>query len=320
MTQNSAASTPSLPPRGGTGASPVLPSRGGGGTKKGLLAGGLALVLLAGAGTAYALTRGEDPKQVSIGTTEASEPYWGAFKDVAKKRGIDVRLVNFSDYTQANPALSQGQLDTNSFQHLLFLANWNVKNHGDLRPVGSTYIVPLSLYSKKHRSLAQLPPNAQVAIPNDPTNQARALLVLQQAGLLTLKSGAGALSTPTDIASSKIKVEPVDPAQTVTSLPSVDAAIVNNNFALDAKLDPNSALYKDDPSKPIAKPYTNVFAVRAKDVDDDTYKKLVEIYHDPAVVKALKDQTKGTAVVVDRPQAELQQQLDDLENTVKAAR
>lgn len=315
---NSSNSDSSSTNSGGSAALPPrLPQRRGGGNKKALIAGGVAVLLVIGAGSAWALSRGDDTKQVSIGTTEASQPYWAEFVKVAKDRGIDVKLVNFSDYTQADPALQQGQLDTNSFQHLQFLADFNVKNKTDLKAVGSTYIVPLSLYSKKYTSLSQLPANAQVAIPNDPTNQARALLVLQKAGLITLKNGGNSQSTPADVQTSKIKITPVDAAQTVTSLPSVGAAIVNNNFALDAKLDPSKALYKDNPTGSESDPYINVFAVRAADVDNSTYKELVSIYHDPKVLAALKAQTKNTAIVVNKTPAELNSILTKLEGQEK---
>ncbi len=262
-----------------------------------------------------------DRVTVKIGTTEASADYWPILIRLAADQGIDIQTVNFGDYTQANPALSQGQLDLNLFQHLLYLASYNVSTDDTLTPIGSTVVVPLGLYSQKHTSLDQIPQGGQVAIPNDPTNQARALLVLQQAGLITLKDGGNVLSTPAEIdaAKSKVTVTPVDAKQTVTSLASVDAAIVNNNFALDAELDPSKALYNDDPSQPEAQPYINAFVTRAADRDNPTYRKIAELYQDPAVTKAVVDASRDTAVIVNRPPAELQSILTGLEDTVRAA-
>jgi len=256
---------------------------------------------------------------VKIGTTNASADEWPILVKLAATHGIDIKLVNFSDYNQANPALAQGQLGLNEFQHLLYLASYNVSTGNTLTPIGSTFVVPLGLYSKKHTSLSEIPQGGQVAIPNDPTNQARALLVLQQAGLVKLRNGGNVLSTPADIdnAASKVKVTPIDASQTVASLPSVDAAVVNNNFALDGKLDPTKALYKDDPSKPDAEPYINVFVSRAADKDNPTYLKIVELYHDPSVLKAVEDTSKGTAVTVNRSQAQLQTILAQLGQTVR---
>ncbi|SDZ31669.1 D-methionine transport system substrate-binding protein [Saccharopolyspora shandongensis] len=260
--------------------------------------------------------------KVRIGVTDASKSYWKTYKDLAAAQGIDLETVNFSDYHQANPALSQKQIDVNLFQHLLFLANYNASNSDTLTPIGSTYVVPLSLYSRKHTDVAAVPQGGTVAIPNDPTNQARALLVLQQAGLIKLRDGGNVLATPADIdaAASKVTVTAVDAAQTVASLPSVDAAIINNNFALDADLDPSKALFGDDPNSPAAAPYINAFVVRAEDRDNPTYHKLVEIYRDKRVSGQAEADSKGTSVLVDRPQAELEGILADLTQTVKAAK
>jgi D-methionine transport system substrate-binding protein len=270
------------------------------------------------------LTRSSDSADrvtVKIGTTEASADYWPILTRLAAAQGIDIQTVNFGDYTQANPALSQGQLDLNLFQHLLYLASYNVSTNDTLTPIGSTVVVPLGVYSQKHTSLDQIPRGGQVTIPNDPTNQARALLVLQQAGLIKLKDGGNVLSTPAEIdtSASKVTVAPVDAKQTVTSLPSADAAVIDNNFALDAKLDPSKALYNDDPSKPAAQPYINAFVSRAADKDNPTYLKIAELYHDPAVTKAVVDASEGTAVIVTKPAAELQTILTDLEQTVRDA-
>ncbi|WP_243769925.1 MetQ/NlpA family ABC transporter substrate-binding protein [Amycolatopsis acidicola] len=259
---------------------------------------------------------------VRIGVTDASQDYWQTFTQLAADQGIDVKLVNFSDYTQANPALSQGQLDLNEFQHILFLANYNVSANDTLTPIGSTYVVPLSLYSRKHATLADIPAGGTIAIPNDATNQGRALLVLQAAGLLHLRGGGTALSTPAEIdeATAKVKVTPIDASQTVTALPSVDAAIVNNNFALDGGLDPSKALFNDDPKSPAAEPYINAFVARAADKDNPTYQKLVRIYRDPKVSGQVQAQSKGTSVLVERPQADLESILARLEQTVRAAK
>lgn len=307
---------PSLPPR--------LPERRT--NRRGLIVGvAVAAVVAVVAATLLIvnLTRsGDDKTVVRVGTTEASADYWPILKNLAAQNGIDLQTVNFGDYTQANPALAQGQIDLNLFQHLLFLANYDVSADQTLTPIGSTVVVPLGVYSNQHTALDQIPAGGQVAIPNDPTNQARALLVLQQAGLISLTGGGTVLSTPADVdtAASRVTVVPVDAQQTVTSLSSVDAAVVNNNFALDAKLDPSKALYNDDPTKPAAEPYINAFVARAADQDNPTYRKIVELYHDPAVTDAVVKASQGTAVIVDRPQADLQAILAGLQDTVRAAR
>ncbi|HLS77854.1 MAG TPA: MetQ/NlpA family ABC transporter substrate-binding protein [Nocardia sp.] len=262
---------------------------------------------------------GDEPAEgvVRIGTTESS-PEWDVFEDKAAEAGITLQITHYSDYSQPNVALSQRQIDVNLFQHLQFLGEYNVANDADLTPIGATQIVPLGLYSKKHSTLEAIPEGGQIAIPNDPSNQARALFVLQAAGLLKLSSDTGS-PTPADIdtGASKVTVTPVDAAQTALSLNSVDGSIINNTYLERSGIDPQSALYKDDPSSPGAEPYINAFVTRAEDKNDPTYLKLVEIWHDPAVQAAVAESSKGTAVQVRRGGQELAQILERVEQTIR---
>ncbi|WP_426624582.1 MetQ/NlpA family ABC transporter substrate-binding protein [Leifsonia sp. McL0607] len=259
---------------------------------------------------------------VKIGTTEQSAPYWPILKKEAAKEGIDIQVVGFKDYQQANPALADGLLDLNLFQHLQFLANYNVQAHQNLVPIASTYVVPLSLYSKKYSKLDEIPSGAEIAIPNDPTNQARALLVLQKAGLLALKNGGNTLATPADIdaSASTVKVIAVDAAQTAPALDSAAGAVINNTFVGPAGIDPESALFKDDPKSAAAEPYINAFVARDKDKGNATYRKIAELYHTKAVQDAVLADSKNTAVLVQRPQADLIDILHSLEKTIEAAK
>lgn len=257
---------------------------------------------------------------VRIGTTDKDKAF-EVFEQKAKEQGITLKVTNFSDYKQPNTALSQKQIDLNLFQHLQFLGQYNVASSDTLTPIGSTYIVPLGLYSKKHKALADIPAGGEIAIPNDPTNQARALFVLQAAGLLKI-TGTSVQPTPADIdkAASKVRVTPVDAAQTALSLPSVDGSVINNTFLDRSGVDPKSALYKDDPKNPAAEPYINVIVSRAEDKTNPTYLKLVEIWKDPAVATAHAETTKGTAVAVNRPGAELEQILDRVQQGIRTAK
>jgi len=259
---------------------------------------------------------------VKIGTTEVAAPYWAPLKKAASQQGIDIQVVGFRDYTQANPALAEKQIDLNLFQHLQFLANYDVSAKQNLVPIGSTLVVPLPLYSKKYTSVAAIPKGAQIAIPNDATNQARALLVLQKAGLLKLKNGGNTLATPADIdaSASKVTVIPVDAAQTAPALGSTDGAIVNNNFALTAGLDPKSAIFQDDPKSQTAEPYINAFVARDADKNNKTYLKVAELYHSKAVTDAVLAESKNTAVIVKRPESQLISILDKLKSTVASAK
>ena len=257
---------------------------------------------------------------VKIGTTEAANDYWNVIKKKAAAEGINIDVVSFNDYTQPNVALSQGQIDLNAFQHLLFLADYDVKNNDNITALAATYVVPLNIYSKKYQRLSQLPAGATIAIPNDATNQGRALLVLQEAGLLKLRGTGSALSTPADVIThqSKVKVKAIDAAQTAASLEGVDGAVVNNNFATDAGLDRNKVLYQDDAAGKSADPYLNIIAVKDADKDNPTYKKVAKLWSDPDVKNAIVKQSGGTAKIVsNHSKADLDKILSGLTTDIK---
>lgn len=258
------------------------------------------------------------PAVIKIGVTDASEDYWTVYQRKAQDQGITVEFVNFTDYNQPNPALSQNQLQLNEFQHLQYLANYNVKNKDTLVPIGATAVYPLPLYSTKHTSVDQIPQGGQVAIPNDPTNQARALLVLEAAKLITIKGGGTSISTPNDVdtTASKVTVVPVDAAQTATSIASVDAAIVNNNYATAAKLGADKVIFKDDPNSPSSKPYINAFVARAADKNNPTYLKLAALYQDPEVLAAVRADLGEGGVFKNNGAADLQASTAQIEANI----
>ena len=155
----------------------------------------------------------------------------------------------------------------------------------------------------------------EVAIPNDSTNQARAINVLVQAGLLTLKDKDNLEPTPLDIdeKKSKVKVTPVDAAQTTSAHGEGTPAIINNSFLERAGIDPKTAIFQDDPNSEEAEPYINVFAVREEDADNEDIKKLAELWHSDAVQEGVDEDSAGTSVEVERSQEDLQKILDKLE-------
>ncbi|PRY39763.1 MetQ/NlpA family ABC transporter substrate-binding protein [Umezawaea tangerina] len=277
---------------------------------------GVVVVVLV-AGIVFAVTRGgAEEKAVRIGVVGAGDPYWSAYVKAAGDQGIKVEVVDFTDYAQPNPALAEGEIDLNQFQHIVYLADYNVSNKKDLVPVGATAIYPLGLYSKKYPSAAEVPAGATVAVPNDASNQGRGLLVLQAAGLVKLKSGGTIFSDLTDVdeAASKVKVTALDAALTATSLDDLAAAIINNDFVEKAGLSFDKAIAKDDPADPKAVPYVNVFAAREQDKDNPTYTKLVEIYQNSReVLDGVKEVSGGTAVFAKTPAGDLRKSLDDVE-------
>ena len=258
---------------------------------------------------------------IRIGVVGKSDPQWPAFEEAADEAGIEIELVDFADYAQPNPALSEGELDLNQFQHIVYLADYNVSADEDLTPIGSTQIYPLGLYSTKVESVDDIEEGATVAIPDDPSNLARALLVLQSAGLIELEDGGSIFSTVADIdeSKSKVKVTPLEASLTATSLPDVAAAVINNDFVEDAGLSFEDAIAKDDPTDPNALPYVNIFASRAQDADNETYLKLVEIFQtDPDVQAGLDEASAGTGVSVEIPVSDLEASLADVEDDTRA--
>jgi D-methionine transport system substrate-binding protein len=282
----------------------------------------LALLLAgcAGSGTDAAADAPAGDEVVRIGVVGAGDPYWETYTEAAAEEGIEVELVDFSEYTQPNPALSAGELDLNQFQHIIYLATYNVQSDDDLQPVGATAIYPLGLYSSQYASVDDIPDGSTVAVPNDESNQARGLLVLQSAGLIELEDGGSVFSTVADVLpESKVKVEALDAAFTATSLPDVAAAIINNDFVEDAGLSFEDAIATDDPSDPSAFPYINIFAAKAEDADNPTYLKLVEIYQNTQdVLDGVVEASGGTAVLVQTPVDELLTSLTDVEDDIRA--
>ncbi|WP_375390149.1 MetQ/NlpA family ABC transporter substrate-binding protein [uncultured Amnibacterium sp.] len=264
----------------------------------------------------------EPARTVTIGIADISQPYWKTFATLAKQQlNVSVKYVNFTDYSQPNPALKQKQLDLNEFQHLQYLANYNVTNGDDLQPIGATAIYPLPLYSTKYDDASALPAKAKVAIPNDAVNEARGLLVLQSAGLLTLKDGGTAFSTTKDIETAKVDVQPIDASQTATALKngSVAAAIVNKNYAVDAGLPKDQVIAKDDPASAGAEPYVNAFVARKADAKDPVLLKLAALYHDASITDEVQKENGGDAVFQTWSPEKLQGILATVEADAKSA-
>lgn len=271
----------------------------------------LALAACSGADTPAPAAAQEGP--VRIGVVGASDDQWKIFEEKAAAAGIDVEITDFTDYQQPNPATSQDQLDLNQFQHLKFLAEYNVATDADLVPIAATAVYPLGLYSKQYTSLEEFVAGDEIAIPNDPSNLARALLVLQDAGLVELKDGGSPYSTEADVLpTSLVTVTPVDAAQTAIALNSVAASIINNDFVADAGLEPTDAIYQDDAASDAARPYINVWVARADDQDNPVYAQLIALYKEQEVQDALVAGSGGTAVLANQTAAELQGYLADI--------
>lgn len=270
-------------------------------------------------GTASGDAAGSD-EPITIGVVGAADEQWKIFEAKAEEAGIEVEIVDFQDYAQPNPALTQGELDLNQFQHLKYLSEYNVAAGEDLVPIAATAVYPLGLYSKQFSSVEEIPEGAEIAIPNDPSNLARALLVLQDAGLVVLRDGGSAYSTEADVLpESKVKVTPVSAEQTAIALSSIAASIINNDFVTDAGLEPTDALYQDDAGSEGARPYINVWVARADDADNPAYAKIIELFKETEVQDALVAQSGGTAVLANQTAEELQGYLADIQADTESA-
>jgi D-methionine transport system substrate-binding protein len=264
---------------------------------------------------------GEATETVKVGVVGKGDAQWAPFVEAAAEEGITVELVDFGSYEQPNPALTEGEIDLNQFQHIVYLADYNVNSGEDLVPVGSTAIYPLGLYSTKFDDVDSIPDGETIAVPDDASNQARALLVLQSAGLIELKSGGTIFSDIADVDTekSRVQVTALEAALIPTSLPDVAAAVINNDFIEDAGLTPEDAIAQDDPEDANALPYVNIFAARAEDADNATFKKLVEIYQTNADVQAgLLESSGGTAVALQTPVEDLVASLEKVQKDTEA--
>lgn len=260
---------------------------------------------------------------IKIGTTDSNQKAWSVFEEKAKAANINLEVVPFSDYNTVNDAVSQGQIDVNKFQHLKFLATYNVKSATPLIAVGAGEIYPLDLFWKGHSNLDGIE-GQEVAIPNDDSNQGRAITVLAQAGLVTLKDPDLVTPTPADIdkEKSKVTVVPVDAAQTPTVWGEGKPAIINNSWLDRTNIDPETAAFKDNPNATSSEPYINIFATTQTIADDPVkgpkIKELVKIWKDPDVVAAMGEDSKDTAVPMDNSPEELQEILTRLEDAVRS--
>ncbi|SEL54202.1 D-methionine transport system substrate-binding protein [Bosea lupini] len=215
-------------------------------------------------------------------------------KPIAAKNGLDLKIIEFSDYVVPNQALAAGELEANSFQNQPYLDN-QVKDRGfKIVSVGLTVNFPLGIYSSKYKSWAEVPDGTTVAIQNDPTNGGRSLLLLQDKGVIKLKDGVGFKPTVADIVSNpkKLKIIEIEAAQTPRSLADVAAAAINTNYAVDAKIEPTSAILREDPKGP----YVNLIAVREADKDKPWVKALLASYHTPEIKAFVAERFKGSVL------------------------
>ncbi|MGL5042687.1 MAG: MetQ/NlpA family ABC transporter substrate-binding protein [Culicoidibacterales bacterium] len=232
---------------------------------------------------------------IKIGLNGASSKPWEHIKKEAAKENINLELVFFADYIQPNRSLAAGELDVNAFQSISFLNVFNKENKNALTPLGTTFLSPMGIYSQKVKTLDEIPNGGKVTLPNDPSNQGRALQLLAYAKVITLKPGAGETAAPEDIISNPKNLEIIPMAANALPPTLGDSAIavINNNIAIDAGYFLKDAIFHEDD---LAKAYLNVIVVKTADKDNPKYKRLVELYQTEEVKQIVLADTKNNTI------------------------
>ena len=279
-----------------------------------LLTGALTFGLLAGCGSGTGSTNTPAPggsqapsetgstlegTVLKVGATPAPHAeILEVVKDILAEQGITLEIVEFNDYIQPNVAVENEELDANYFQHITYMNQFNESDGTHLVSAAGIHYEPLGLYAGKTASLEELPDGAQIAVPNDTTNEARALLLLQQEGLITLKEGAGITATKADIAENpkNLEIVELEAAQITSRLADVDLAVINGNYAIDAGLNVADALAVESAEGEAAQAYVNVLAVKEGRENDPAILALVDALQSDTVKTFMEETYEGAVV------------------------
>lgn len=241
---------------------------------------------------------GAESSKIVIGVTGGPhEIIMNHVKELAKDQGLDVEIVVFSDYIQPNVQLNEGELDMNSMQHAPFLENTCQEKGYELSNIGDNILIPMCILSDKIDDLTALPDGALIGLPDDTTNEARALKLLASAGLITLDENAGVMATPKDITDNpkNLKFHEMEAGLLLRTLSEFDAAVVNSNYVVEAGLTPSEEALFVEPTE--NNPWVNIFACRTADKDNENFKKLISIYQSDEVKAFIAETYPGDAVL-----------------------
>ena len=241
-----------------------------------------------------------DDKVITVGATPTphAEVLENAVAPILEEQGYDLQVTVFEDYVQPNTAVESGELDANYFQHINYLDAFNEENGTSLVNAGYVHYEPFGLYAGKSSDLENIADGAKIAVPNDTTNEARALLLLQQEGLITLADGAGVTATTKDIVDNpkNLEIVELEAAQVSHSLQDVDFGIINGNYALEAGLSVADALAVESAEGVAAEQYGNIIAVADGNQDSEKIKALVAACQSDGVAKYIEDTYNGAVV------------------------
>lgn len=244
-------------------------------------------------------TAAEEMKKIIVGASPAPHAeILNAAKEVLASKGYELDIVEYTDYVLPNNALDSGDLDANYFQHKPYLDSFNEQNGTKLVSAGAIHYEPFGIYAGKTSSLDELKDKATVLVPNDVSNEARALLLLEAQGLIKLKEGVGLEATRNDIVENpkNLDIVELEAAQLPRSLPDCDIAVINGNYAIEAGLKVSDALAAEDSESLAATTYGNIVAVREGDETTDATKALVEALTSPEVKQFMEEKYEGAVV------------------------
>ncbi|MEI3607727.1 MetQ/NlpA family ABC transporter substrate-binding protein [Pseudogracilibacillus sp. SE30717A] len=253
----------------------------------------LVIGLLLLVGCSKSTSSNDDAIKVGIRSSELRT--WEYLKDRAKEEGLDIELVHFSSTYDPNEALRDGEIDVNAFQHIAYLDTFNTKTKSDIVPIGTTIIAPLGIYSSKYESIEEIPDGSQIAIPNDQSNWGRALLLLQEAGLITVVDEFDGFGGEEKVKENPKNLEliPVDGFNTPRAMEDTGVSVIGNGIAVEAGLTLKDALFHESAT---AKPYINIIAARSEDKDKEKLQKLVSLYQSEETKEFIKETYDGNYI------------------------
>lgn len=262
----------------------------------GILLTALILVIVSACGA----NASEENQTVQLGVVgEVNEP-WEYVKEQLAAEGINIELVKFTDYATPNRALADGEIDMSSFQTKIFMEAFNEDTGSNLTPIGDTVIAPLGIYSQQIADVSEFKEGDTIAIPNDASNEGRALLLLQTAGLIEVDPAKGQMPLVEDVTSNPLSLqfEVIDSAQTARALEDVTASVINSGMAVDAGFIPTEDAVFLEPVTESSDPYYNAIVVREEDKDNELYQKIVDAYQTDGTKEVIEESSKGSSIPV----------------------
>lgn len=267
---------------------------------KRILAAGVAAVLAVGLTACGGKENKADDKTITVAASPTPHAeILEAAKDLLKEKGYTLEIKEFDDYPQQNVVVDEGEFDANYFQHQPYLDNFNEEKGSDLVSAAKIHYEPLGIYPGASENLENIKDGAKIAVPNDATNEARALLLLEENGIITLKEDAGLNATKKDVEENphNIEIVELDAAQIARVVEELDFVVLNGNYALDAGFNVQTdAIAKEEADSEAAQTYANIIAVKKENKDSEKIKALVEVLQSEEIGKFITDTYEGAVV------------------------